>query len=664
MVEMKGWPGAAWDREARSSNRSDNPSLPVDAIRRRVLQSGPMAALLCASGCSSPAQPAARTMVDAVAATARPGFVSVSPSTADAVIVPAGYRADVLYAWGDPVDGRAPAFRFDASNSADEQARQAGMHHDGMAFFPLSGRDPGSSGLLAINHEYVDHGLLFPDGMREWSSEKVRKSLAAHGVSIVHVERVGGRWRVVPGPYARRITAATPMRLSGPAAGHPLMRTADDPEGVRVLGTFANCAHGVTPWGTYLTCEENFDGYFGWLSDRRSTVREARYGLDARGYGNRWLEHEPRFDLDRHPNEAHRFGWVVEIDPRRPGAPPVKRSALGRFKHEGALVVLAADGRVVVYMGDDERNEYVYKFVSRGRFDRSVASSGDALLDDGTLYVARFDRDGRGRWLALRQGTGELTAAGGFPDQAHVVAFARQAADRVGATMLDRPEWIAHHPESGRVLVSLTGNSRRGGSPPSVNATDGSTVAGSSRPPVDGANPRPNNMFGHILSWQESGEDAAAESFTWEVFLLGGADGAPSAARAAPGEGDAFAGPDGLWVDPAGLLWIQTDMSASRIARDEFGGLGNNAMLACDVATRRTRRFLVGPRGCEVTGMTMTPDMRTLFVNVQHPGEDGEGGMVPSPARRSSNWPDHRADGRPRSATIVVTRDDGGIIGT
>lgn len=663
---MDRWPGAHGDREDRSSNPGDNPVLPDDDMRRRLLQGGAVAGLLSAAGCSGRALSAAQAP-DALACRSRPGFRAVAPSTDDTVIVPPGYRAQVLHAWGDPVDGIGPRFRFDGSNSAEDQARQAGMHHDGMALFPLPGCDANSSGLLAINHEYVDHDLLFPDGMRNWSAGKVAKSLAAHGVSILQVERVDRQWRVVPGSYTRRITAATPMGVSGPAAGHRLLRTAADPQGTLVLGTFANCAHGVTPWGTYLTCEENFDGYFGWRSGRAATTREARYGLDARGYGNRWLDHEPRFDLDLHPHESHRYGWVVEIDPLRPRSQPVKRTALGRFKHEGALVVLAADGRVVVYMGDDERNEYVYKFVSGARFDSSLGAQAGRLLDEGTLYVARFDVDGRGRWLALRQGEGALTAANGFPDQAHVQIFARQAADRVGATMLDRPEWIAHHPSSGRVLVSLTGNGRRGSSPASVNASDGSTRAGSARPPVDAANPRAGNGAGHILSWREARGDAAAESFSWEVFMLAGAasTGTVDSQLPGPDAGDRFGCPDGLWVDPGGLLWIQTDMSTSRIARGEFAGLGNNAMLACDVASRRIRRFLVGPRGCEVTGMAMKPDMRTLFVNIQHPGERGsELPRDPVLAEWMSSWPDHRADGRPRSATIVITKDDGGVVGT
>jgi hypothetical protein len=359
---------------------------------------------------------------------------------------------------------------------------------------------------------------------------------------------------------------------------------------------------------------------------------------------------------------------VVEIDPRRPGALPVKRTALGRFKHESALVRLAADGRVVVYMADDERNEYLYKFVSRDRFDATQPRRGGDLLDHGTLHVARFDADGRGHWLPLVHGEGGLTPEHGFADAAEVLIYARQAADRAGATMLDRPEWIAHHAASGRMLASLTNNTRRvpADSPrASANRVDGSSRAGSAHPPVDGANPRADNVFGHLLSWTEDGDDPAARTFRWDVFLLGGHADAADAALRGSMRGDGFAAPDGLWVDAGGLLWIQTDMSTARIARGPYAGLGNNAMLACDVATREVRRFLVGPRGCELAGMAMTPDLRTLFVNIQHPGEDGsDGPNTPEDPRRTSNWPDFRADGRPRSATLVITKDDGGVIGS
>ncbi|HSE02650.1 MAG TPA: alkaline phosphatase PhoX, partial [Methylomirabilota bacterium] len=348
------------------------------------------------------------------------GFTGVPASSADALVVPPGYLAQVLYAWGDPIsDG--PAFRANASSTAADQLRQAGMHHDGMHFFPLPAGTRGSShGLLAINHEYADDGLLHPDGMRTWTAEKVRKSQAAHGVSVIEVRLAGGRWDVVrPSRYARRITAATPMGLDGPAVGHAWMRTAADPDGRLALGTISNCAMGHTPWGTYLTCEENFQFYF---VNRSGSVPpgQRRYGITGRGGGYRWHEHDERFDAARHANEPHRFGWVVELDPFDPRCTPLKRTALGRFKHEGAALAVAADRRVVFYMGDDERFEYVYKFVSRDPCTSGGPAANATVLERGTLYAARFDPDGTGTWLALAPGQNGLDAAAGFPTQAEI----------------------------------------------------------------------------------------------------------------------------------------------------------------------------------------------------------------------------------------------------
>jgi secreted PhoX family phosphatase len=666
-------PGIAMRDGDTAGNGSENGHLNelIDRRRRAWLAGGAALAAFA---------PAALTACATTAA--KPRFVAVPAGVADAVVVPPGYAARVLYAWGDPIDGRAPAFAFDASNSAAEQALQAGMHHDGMHFFPLPrGGRSSTRGLLAINHEYVDHGLLFADGAADWSREKVAKAVAAHGVSIVEVARGARGWHVVPSAYARRITAATPMRLGGPAAGHALLRTAADRDGRTVLGTLANCAAGKTPWGTYLTCEENFHGYFAFTAARtRADAVPAelrRYGIglprfdrDGRlagyGFGVRWHEFEARFDLGQHPHEGNRFGWVVEIDPSDPASTPVKRTALGRIKHECADVVIARDGRVVVYTSDDERNEYLYKFVADGRFDARdpFHPRHRDLLDRGTLYVARFDADGSGQWLALAHGQNGLTPANGFADQGEVLVKTRQAADRAGATMMDRPEWITHDQRTNTVYVALTNNALRGAAPPSGNRADGTSAASSARPPVDAANPRANNVYGHIVRWDEAGGDPAALRFDWEVFLLAGDPSAVDAAARGNVDGDAFGSPDGLWIDDAGILWIQTDVSTGTINRGAYEGMGNNQMLACDPVTREVRRFLVGPPGCEVTGMAMTPDRRTMFVNIQHPGENAaEGPTDPAAPRRGSNWPDFRPDGRPRSATIAITRDDGGTIG-
>jgi uncharacterized protein len=573
--------------------------------RRRILKAGLVAMVtgLPVWGCATRETPsrAARPLLD---------FTAVPISTADNVIVPPGYRAQVLYRWGDPVGiaGLQPDFRMDGGNSAADQALQAGMHHDAIEYFPL----PSASALLAVNHEYTDDGLLHADGMNTWTAEKVRKSQAAHGVSIIEISQEKSQWKIVrPSRYARRVTAYTPMRFSGPAAGSALLGTGE------VLGTLNNCAGGRTPWGTYLTCEENFNGYF--VNAHTIPHEQRRYGINARGFGNRWHEFDPRFDAAAHPVEPNKFGWVVEIDPYDPASTPVKRTALGRLKHEGAMVTHAVDGRVVVYMGDDERFEYIYKFVSAKPYD----GKGRDVLDDGTLYAARFNGGGQGEWLAL-------------PRTPEALVFTRQAADNAGATKMDRPEWLAVHPVTHDVYVTLTNNDRRGAD---------------AQPSVDPANPRAQNVYGHIVKWREQGGDPAALKFRWELFALADED-------------KGFGSPDGLWFDPRGVLWIQTDVSTSTLNRGPYAKLGNNQMLAADVSSGEIRRFLTGPAGCEITGITMAPDGRTLFINIQHPGESASERSNPNAPRAVSNWPDFRPDGRPRSATLAIRREDGGLIGT
>jgi secreted PhoX family phosphatase len=525
------------------------------------------------------------------------------------------------------------------------------MHHDGMHLFPFveNGKPSSTHGLLCINHEYTDDGLLHRGGMQDWSAEKVAKSKAAHGVSVIEIRREKNSWQVIrPSHLARRITADTPCRISGPARTHPAMITATDRRGEVVLGTVNNCAMGVTPWGTYLTCEENFNGYF--KGPPAPSADQKRYGLTENGFGFRWHEHDERFDATRHPNELNRFGWVVEIDPWRPDLPPVKRTALGRFKHEGATLTLARDGRAVVYMGDDERFEYIYKFVSRDRF-RAGNPANANLLDEGTLYVARFDNDGKGHWLPLRHGeyhqNGALTAANGFTSQGEVVIRCRQAADLAGATKMDRPEWIAVHPQNGEVYVTLTNNGKRG--TPEA-------------PGLNAANPRPENNFGHIVRWRENNHDAASTAFEWDIFALAGDPQNPDPNKQGNIRGDAYGSPDGLWFDPSGRLWIQTDVSTSVLNKGDYANLGNNQMLVADVKSGETRRFLTGPRGCELTGITATPDGKTLFVNIQHPGETASERSDPSRPTAVSAWPASQfpeaVGGRPRSATIAINRND------
>jgi hypothetical protein len=623
------------------SNRSENKPfasiLEANLTRRRVLQGG--IGLAATAFLGAPLAREAGIDVTPVARAAAPGFTSIPPSYDDEVHVPAGYTAELFYAWGDPIsDG--PDWKPDASNTAFDQTRQAGMHHDGMHYFSL-GED---WGLLAINHEYTDDGILHVGGTDPWTAAKVEKSQNAHGVSIIEVKKVAGQWTIVrPSSFARRITANTPIAISGPAAANSLMKTAADPSGLEVLGTLNNCAHGYTPWATYLTCEENWNGYFS--HDGDIAELEDRYGLFPDGFGYRWHEFDERFRVADHPNEPNRFGWVVEIDPLVPFSKPVKRTALGRIKHEGAWSTVAGNGKVVVYMGDDERYEYVYKFVSNGTFTPGNRIANRNLLDNGTLYAARFNADGSGNWLPLVYGQSGLGPATGFDSQAEVLIYARAAADVAGATPMDRPEWGAVHPTTQEVYMTMTNNTRR-------NDDD-----------VDAANPRAGNSLGHIIRWREAGGDSSATSFDWDIFVLAGDPALGDPNKAGNIKGDLFGSPDGLWFDQNGLLWIQTDISSTSVGEGDYANLGNNQMLAADVETGEIRRFLTGVPGSEVTGVVMSPDGTAMWVNIQHPGE-GPANLDPENPLEFSTFPDGPEGGRPRSATLLVTKNDGGIIGT
>ncbi len=628
-------------------NVSDNTTLGEllrNPQRRTLMSSGSLVALasvLSLEGCAVPA--GGGPLV---------GFKGIAASSEDAVRVPEGYKADVVVAWGDPIgDARGmPAFRWDASNPAEEQELQSGTHHDGMHFFPLPlGSNNSTHGLLVMNHEYPDNGSLFPDGAANWSLAKVRKAQAALGCSVQEIKLVDGRWQLVkPSRYARRVHGNTPMKIGGPAAGHPMMRTAASPTGREAFGTFNNCASGPTPWGTYLTCEENFSFHFKAPPD--PSKMEERYELSPKvRFSFRWGEADPRFDVSRNRNEPNHFGWVVEFDPYDPTFVPVKRTALGRCSHEGATYAICKDGRVAFYTGDDRAFEYLYKFVTAKPWNPNDRAANRDLLDEGTLYVARCNADGSGEWVELTHGKNGLTAANGFDSQGAVAMYARAAGDVVGATKMDRPEWVARHPRTGDMYVTLTNNASRG------------------RQGVEGpnpANPRAPNPFGHIMRWAEEGGDHAATRFRWETFILAGDPNHANPAVRGNIKGDLFASPDGLFIDSRGVMWVQTDVSPNVLLKDDHTIYGNNQMLAVDPVTREARRFLTGPRGCEITGGCMTPDGRTLFVNMQHPGEMGALGTDPANPRRLSNWPDYRADGRPRSGTVAVRRVDGGIVGT
>jgi hypothetical protein len=629
------------------------------------------------------------------------GFASVPPNLAanftDAVTVPQGYAVRVLAAWGDPLD-MGPAWDPASPMSEAQQLRAFGSHTDGMHYFPFPGGQGNTRGLLAVNNEYCDPSLV--NGIAPAANYRtatitlpmVRAQQAAHGVTIMEIEKGGdGRWAVNRrSPFNRRITGNTPCRLSGPAAGHELLRTAADPGGTRVLGTLNNCAHGYTPWGTYLTCEENWNGYFSNETgdvegvenlDRKFDIikGQSRYGIVKGGFGYRWHEADERFRADLNPNEPNRFGWVVEIDPWNPQAMPIKRTAMGRFKHEGAWCVVGPDNKVAFYMGDDERNEYLYKFVCAKRLNPAGRSTDRDMLDQGTLYVAKFHENGTGEWLPLVHGLNGLTAANGFGDQAEVLIKARQAADRLGATLMDRPEWIAAHPVTREVYMTLTNNNRRGGLPVSTNRPDGASNAGGARPPVDAANPRPDNDYGHIIRWREHHGDVGATTFDWDIFVncgdkattktLGSYTPTDLSGVGYRGDinGDDYGAPDGLWFDQDGRLWIQTDQQGD--GTGDWVNIGGNVMMCADPRTGETRRFLTSPRNCEVTGCISTPDGRTMFVGIQHPGEDWSTTFTDN-----STWPDSGVNGptlhsrsgpaKPRSGIVVITKDDGGVIGT
>ena len=621
------------------------------------------------------------------------GFQAVPISTADTIVVPAGYTADVMYKWGDPIKASAPAFKGDASETWLQQEVQAGDNHDGINFFPFPGTDGNSRGILAMNHEYINAEYIHnvANFNKPEIADNTKKQLAAHGVSVIEVQRnAAGKWEYVQiSEYNRRITGYTPMTITGPAAGNDLLKTAADATGTEVLGTLNNCGAGQTPWGTFITCEENFNGYFGTeVTPYTPNALQNRYGISAAGFGYAWHKGDPRFDINANPNEPNRHGWVVEIDPYMPNSKPKKRTALGRFKHENAECVLSKTNKAVVYSGDDERNDYLYKFVSTATY--TDKASGANILDAGILYVAKFDagtvvgdNQGTGVWLPLVHGQNGLTAENGFANQAEVLIKARQAADRVGATMMDRPEWVAaNHTKPGEVFLACTNNNRRGSSTTvSSNNVNGSTTAATARPALDEANPRAVNDWGHVIRINEMGADAAATSFNWDIFLIAG-NPALTGDKKGSSEIDAtntFNSPDGIQVDPAGRLWIQTDGSYANTGN--YLNQGNNQMLVADIATKKITRFLTGPSGCEVTGVCWTPDGKTMFINIQHPGEVGshpnapaaysvltsdtaKAAWVNSNPTVFSKWPDGATSGRPRSATVVIRKNDGGVIGT
>jgi secreted PhoX family phosphatase len=656
-------------------NTSDNPyfgDILDRALSRRefLKKAGVAAALVLYAGSSMPA------------ALARPGrnggrssglaFEPVPPNNLDDVIVPPGYDYNVVVRWGEPILPDAPEFNFD-DQTAEAQAQQFGYNCDYVAFFPLSGRGRESErGLLVVNHEYTNSELMFrdfdPTGTSPEDLERIQIELMAHGISVVEVrKRRRGGYRLVRSSRRNRsVTAQTPMELTGPAAGHEWLRTSADPEGRTVLGCLNNCAGGHTPWGTYLSGEENFNQYFvnaGAVEDPDKRASYLRYGFGETtppfGYRG-WERTEDRFDLAREPNEGFRFGYVVELDPFDPDFTPRKRTALGRFKHEGAETTLSRDGRAVSYMGDDERFDYIYKFVSSRRMARGNSPRARkhnlTLLDEGTLYVARFSGDsppeeidgsgtlpedgafdGGGEWVSLVEGD-ESRVPG--MTAAEVLINTRLAADRVGATKMDRPEDIERNPKNGKVYAALTNNTRRGAP---------------GNPGPDEANPRTDNKHGHVLEISEAGNDPAATRFSWKVFLLCGDPEDPSTYFAGfdKSQVSPISSPDNVTFDARGNLWIASDSARALPQNDGFF-----AVPVEGPERGYLRQFLTTPFGAEACGPLITPDGKAMFCAVQHPGEvDGA-----SPDNPASNWPDGE---QPRPSVVSVFKEAGrGRIGS
>jgi secreted PhoX family phosphatase len=644
--------------------------------RRHVLQAG---VAMVGSALLTPAEAGAPKA-------AQLGFKPIRGSKADAITLPSGYTHDVLIRWGESLTSKVPdldAARLDAGvllepNAAEHQRSQFGQNCDAIHFFPLNGR--GDHGVLCVNNEYTEDALMFPGhGFGNTGRAYLKKhpqavavSKAAQGVSVVEIKRQRGRWRFVKDSrFNRRITADTPISIGGPARGAALMRTKDDPAGERAFGTFANCAGGETPWGTYLTAEENIQDYFANLDQLKARNDVDPFIVESHRRFRMWKNQslynwdmaDARFDLAVTPTEPFRFGWIVEIDPLDPTSTPIKRTALGRFAHEGASPVIARNGHIAVYMGDDDKFEYVYKFISTGRFDAKDRAANRNLLDQGTLHVARFDASGKGQWLPLVfDPKGPLNAAAGFRDQADVLIKARMAAYLLGATPMDRPEDVEANPTTGRIYIACTRNESRTVEPGTV--TYGGREIDSAPNP---ANPRGANVFGHIIEMAESGDDHTSLEFSWEVFLLAGdpsggrlvtdlnqlkTDSAYYAGYGNAAELSPIGSPDNIGFDRAGNLWIVTDGA-------QPNGGNDGCWVTPTVGPNRGRlqQFMSGPVGSEVCGCQFSPDDRTLFISIQHPGSGG------STAEPRSHWPDG-GNSQPRASVIAIRKEDGGVIGS
>ncbi len=644
------------EADADPRNPSDNPTM-GEIISRRFSRRGFLRGSLAVSAIAATVSPLALLSAgDARAASGSAfSFKEVEAGVDAHHHVAEGYDADVLLRWGDKLFADAPEFD-PTKQSAEAQARQFGYNNDYVGYIAIE--ESPEHGFLVVNHEYTNPHLMFPglvkivDGKVEQaplSKEQVDIEMAAHGGTIVEIRKQDGKWQpVLDGANNRRITSNTEMALSGPAAGHDRVKTNADPSGTKVFGTVNNCAGGVTPWGTYIMAEENIHGYFiGELPEGHAeTANYKRMGIPEGSY--EWGRFYDRFDVSKEPNEPNRFGWIVEVDVSDPNAVPKKRTALGRFKHEGAESIVNKDGRVVFYLGDDERFDYVYKFVTAGKFNPDDRAANMDLLDEGTLHVAKFHEDGKVEWMPLVFGQGPLTEQNGFKSQADVLIETRRAGDLLGATKMDRPEDVQPNPVNGRVYVMLTNNTKR------------------KDDQVDAANPRAKNAFGHIIEIEEDGQDFAATTGKWEVLLK---CGDPSVAEVGASfstdttRNGWFGMPDNAAVDSAGRLWVATDGNSNKDTGRTDG------LWAVDTegdARATSKLFYRVPVGAEMCGPLFAPDDETAFVAVQHPGDGGEdwdGHGRPSYYEDlSTRWPDFKDDMPVRPAVVAITKQGGGKI--